>query len=85
MREENTDSRTEEILEAIEAMPYRQKEKMLTEMAEELSHFSAGSGKEMVEPLSEKEYNVILSRIAGELGLSDASKLPYASQITRRH
>lgn len=52
---------------------------------EELTHLPAGSGKKAVEPLSEKECNVILSRIAGELGLSDASKLPYASQITRQH
>ena len=84
MREENFKDQRDAIMDMVKTMPYGQKEKLLTEIAEEISHFPSEIRKTSSVSLSEQECNVILSRIAGELGLSDASKLPYTSFLSRR-
>lgn len=85
MREENFKGQREAIMDIINTMPYGQKEKLLTEIAEEMSHFPPETRKKAAVTLSEKECNVILSRIAGELGMNDASKLSYTSFLTGHH
>ncbi|WP_125143635.1 hypothetical protein [Clostridium transplantifaecale] len=85
MREENYKGQKDAIMDIVKTMPYGQKEKLLTEIAEEISHFPSQTSKKASGSLSEQECNVILSRIAGELGMSDASKLPYTSFLSSRH
>ena len=85
MREETSKCQSDAIMEMVKTMPRGQKEKLLAEIAEEISHFPSEAGKKASGPLSEIECNVILSRIAGELGLSDASELLYTSFLSRRH